>query len=124
MDQRSDLQCLARIISIIVNYELGKEDLLEYTVKSAYRFLYKKNKLYQIESILLDFMRKTMPKIHTQKQLIDAFLKLRTLIIDAHKDPFERNMLHYFDFISWLESKIESRPFAEIIKEKVKRYRK
>ncbi len=36
------------------------------------------------------------------------------------KEPFEAKFLDDFDFISWLESKIENRPFANIIREKAK----
>ncbi len=45
--------------------------------------------------------------------MLVQFKKLKT-------DPYEKGAFEYFDFISWLESKIENRPFAEIIKEKAK----
>lgn len=34
------------------------------------------------------------------------------------KIPYESKALEYFDFVSWLESKIENRPFAEVVREK------
>ena len=41
---RNDLYCFAKIMNLIAHYELGNSDLLEYTVKSTYQFLYKRNK--------------------------------------------------------------------------------
>jgi len=35
-------------------------------------------------------------------------------------DPFEKRAFEFFDMISWLESKIEKKSFAEIIKDKAK----
>ena len=36
------------------------------------------------------------------------------------KDPFEQGGIQDFDFISWLESKIENKSFGEIVRRKVK----
>ena len=36
------------------------------------------------------------------------------------KDPQERPAFDYFDFISWVESNIQKRPFKEIVQEKLK----
>lgn len=123
VDIRNDIQDFARILSLIVHFELGNMDLLEYTVKSTYRFLYKRNRLYQFETILLRFIRKVLPKIHPETSgLLLAFKKLKIELEKVVKDPFERKALDYFDFISWLESKIEKRAFAEVVREKTLRH--
>ena len=118
VDVRNDLQCFSRILSMIIHFELGHADLLEYVVQSTHRFLLKRKRLYKFESIVLHFIRKELPVINTQKQLINAFKKLKTEIIAATKNPFEKTVFDYFDFISWLESKIENRSFAEVVREK------
>ena len=120
-DVRSDLYCMARIMLLIVHYELGHEELLEYMEKSAHRYLDKKERLYKVESSILDFMRRKVPEIIATQDKIKAFNELKSELEKITKDPFEKKALEYFDFISWLESKIESKPFAEIIKEKAPR---
>ena len=40
---------------------------------------------------------------------------------EISKDPFEKKALEYFDFISWLESKITGQPFANIVRAKALR---
>ena len=114
-----DLHCFARILNLIIHYELQDEDLLEYIVRSTYRFLYKRNRLYKIESSVLNFLRRS-PSFDTPEKLTSAFKKLRSELILLQKDKYESRAFEFFDFISWLESKIEKRPFAEIVREKTK----
>ena len=123
-DIRSDLYCFAKIMNLIAHYEMEHSDLLEYTVRSTYRYLYKRNKLYKFETILLNFIRKKLPKIHSRKELVGAYHELKKDIETLTKDPHELEALRYFDFISWIESRIQDRPFAEVIKEKQKENRR
>src|SRR5439155_27309205 len=105
------------ILNLIVHYELGNEDILPYIVKSTYRFLYNRNRLYKFENSVLGFIAKKLPHITTGQEITEAFKKLKAELQEITKDPFEKRALEYFDFISWLESKIENRPFAEIVRE-------
>jgi len=111
--------CFAKILSLIVHFELGNQDFLEYAVKSTYRFLYKRKKLYKLETLILDFIRKDSPKIDSDKKLKEAFKKLKSNMLNLEKDTFEKAAFDYFDIISWIESKIENRSFAEVVREKV-----
>jgi RNase P/RNase MRP subunit POP5 len=45
-------------------------------------------------------------------------LKLEMQVLETNK--FEKRAFLYFDIISWLESKIESKTIQEVIKEKAK----
>ena len=38
-DLRTDLQCYSRLLHLIAHYELGNFDLLEYLIKSVYRYM-------------------------------------------------------------------------------------
>ncbi len=114
---RSDLHCFARILNLLVHIELGDGDLLEYIVRSTYRYLYKRNKLFRFESSVLQFIRKQLPLVRTEKQLREAFVVLRKELSVIVKDPYEKTALTYFDFITWLDSKIEGKRFAEVMRE-------
>ena len=52
--------------------------------------------------------------------LIHRDINVKEELVEITKDDFERKALEYFDFISWLESKIEGRVFAEVVREKAK----
>jgi len=103
---RQDLHCSTRILNLIVHYELGNYDLVEYRVTSTQRFLNKRGHLYKFETAFLNFFQKTLPKIIGQKELIIAFKELKKELEQIFKYPFERRALEYFDFISWLNGKI------------------
>jgi hypothetical protein len=115
---RYDIQSAVRILNLILHFELGNTRLLEYNAISTYRFLYKSKRLYKMENIVLQFIRKKMPKIYTAKQQQEAFIELRKDFTEIIKDEFESKAFEYFDYISWLDAKIERRSFSEVVKSK------
>ena len=119
VDLRSDIHSFARILNLISHYELGNIDLIDYYIRSTYRFLIKKNDLHLFQKIIMKFLRK-LSSI-TQDQLTDAFKELREQLLPLNEKFYERRPFIYFDIISWLESRIENRPIQDIIQEKVQR---
>ena len=120
-DVRNDMQALTRIMSLIAHYELGNQDLLRYMVKWTYRYLIKRNRLYTFETIILNFIGKKSLHMNTRKETIAAFTELKTDLEKLLPDKFQRRPLDDFEYISWLQSKIESRPLAKIVAEKAGR---
>jgi len=115
---REDIQSGARILQILIHYELRTPDILEHLLVSAYRFLLKRKLLYKVEKSMLDFIRRLDKTDTTQKVLMKEFGRFRDELLQITKAPEEKKALISFDWISWLESKIENRPFAEVVKEK------
>lgn len=113
------VKALSHILLLIIQYERGDADSLEYTIKSTYRYLYKSRRIYKLETILLHYLRKETPNLNNPKEIIDSFIRLKVEIEEIVKDPFELNALANFDFISWLESKIENKKFADVAKVKI-----
>lgn len=116
---RQDLECIGRIMEIILHYELGKTDIMEYRLKSTYRFLASKQKMYQLEKIILSSIRKLI-NVNSREESIRFFKQLRSDLEPIVKDPLEGKFLNYFDIMSWLESKIEKKKFEEVVKSKLK----
>lgn len=108
-----------RILQLIIHFELKNYDILPYMIRSVYSFLYKNKKMFAFEQVIMDFIRKKLIHTLTRKELLEAFSELRNELIKLQADPFEKRVFEYFDFISWVDSKIENKPFAEIIKRKL-----
>ncbi|TAL58285.1 MAG: hypothetical protein EPN85_11900 [Bacteroidetes bacterium] len=115
---RPDLEGFLRLFYVIAHYEAGHMDLLVPLIQSLYRYLKKKEQLHKFETVIIYFLRNELPKTNDQKERIQAFQKLKTKLLPLTKDADEKNSFDSFDYISWLESKIENRPFAEVVRQK------
>ncbi len=113
---REDIQCYARMLHLIAHYELGNYNLLEYLVKSVYRFLAKMEDLNVVQKEVLVFLRKAL--YSQPKELTPLFENLRDSLLKWENHPFEKRSFLYLDIISWLESKIQNVPVEEVIREK------
>jgi hypothetical protein len=113
---RTDLQCYARLLHLIAHYELGNYNLLEYLVKSVYRFMAKMENLSVVEEAIFQFLRQSF---HVRpKQLPQAFSSLLDQIKQHELDRFETRAFAYLDIVSWLESKIRNVPVQTVVQEK------
>ncbi len=116
---REDIQCYARLLHLITHYELGHFELLEYIIKSVYRFLAKIEDLNLVQKEILIFLRKAL--YLDKNNLKEAFIKLKNRLEILLEHPYEKRSFLYLDIISWLESKIRNRHVGEIIQEKFKK---
>ncbi len=116
VDLRTDLQCYARLLHLIAHYELGNFDLLEYLLKSVYRFMSKMQNLSIVEEKIFAFLRKSFSL--TPKQLKPQFENLLTVLRPLEKSRTESRAFMYLDIISWLESKITEQHVQNIIRQK------
>lgn len=116
---RNDILCNARIASLVVHYELGNEDLLPYLIKSIYRFLSKRDRVYEREKIIFDLIQKGMLKVKSMPELIKVFAKAKSQIEMIKVE--EEKSLDGFNLLAWLESKIKRKPFAEVVKQSARK---
>ncbi|MGQ0826977.1 MAG: hypothetical protein ACT4ON_01150 [Bacteroidota bacterium] len=112
--------CVVRIFNLIVHYELNNEELLPYMLKSVSNFLSKRKRMFKVETVLINFFKKKLPAAQNRKETEKVFIELKKELINVMKDPFEANILEYFDLISWVESKIIKSSFIDVLKEKAK----
>jgi hypothetical protein len=114
---REDVYTFARLVNLVIHYELGNYDLLDYTIKSTKRFVTKNQRNYQFETVFLQGLRKLI-KVKNADDLPVLFSKFKLDLQEVLKDPYEKVAIEYFDFITWLNSKIQNKDFSRLIKEK------
>jgi tetratricopeptide (TPR) repeat protein len=114
--ERKDLQSLARVLNLIIHYELGNTMLLESLLRSTYRFLNKENRLFEFEKKFLNFIRESL-KPHSKKELKKILEALKKDFEDLSKTS-AKGSFGLFDMTVWLESKITGNTYAEIMKER------
>lgn len=114
---REDIQAFARILNLIAHFELGTYDrLLDYQIKSVYRFLRNMGDLHGVQREILAFLRQ-LP-FSDEKSLMRAFRILHAKLVKLSKLPYEKRPFLYLDIISWLECKIERKSVQEVIRNK------
>ncbi len=118
--EREDLQSLARILLLILHYEMGNTVLLESLLRSTMRFLQKKNRFFQLEKrfmhLIADLMRAT-----TTRERDAAFQQMKADLEAEATSPGVGALLQTFDLGVWLESKVSGQTFAAAVREKFKR---
>ena len=116
-DKRDDIYAFAKILNLMVHFELGNIDLLEYITNSTYRFLKKRKKLYKIETYFMQLLKKMM-NTALEHELKEAYKEFLFNLSRIRNDEYERGAYVYFDFTSWAESKIENKSFREVLERK------
>ena len=114
---REDIQCFARMLSLIIHFEKGNERLISHQIISTYRYLSKIKHLQKGLKFVLEFLRK-LPKTN-EFDLKQQFIKLKINLERVEGEDFERRPFLYLDIISWLESKIEGVPLKDVLKRKI-----
>ncbi len=118
---RSDIQCFARILCLLAHFELGNRELVEYQIKSVYRFLLHVEELQPVQREIFQFLRQTQKT--PPSEALGEFKKLLDKLLPFEKMHFESRPFLYLDIISWLEAKIEGTNIQAVIRRKfLKRY--
>jgi hypothetical protein len=114
---RQDIYSFARIFNLVIHFELGNNDILEYLTKSAHRYHLKHNRNYKFESLIFKYFKKLARQNKPLKQK-ETLMELKSELRVILKDANEKVVLQYFDFISWLDSRIEGKKFADVIRQR------
>lgn len=112
---RQDLYSFARILNLLIHFELENYEFLEYSSNAAIRYLNKIKRDYDIETVFVKQMRK-LARTATRLESIPIYEETLEQIRELLKDENERVILDYIDIESWLESKITDKSFVELVK--------
>lgn len=115
-DLRIDLQCYSRLLHLIAHYELGNYDLMEYLVKSVYRYMAKMENISKVEREMLVFLRNAFR--FDARTIKPEFERLLTRLKKHQYNRLESRAFAYLDVISWLEAKIYDKNVQDVIREK------
>jgi tetratricopeptide (TPR) repeat protein len=115
-DLRTDIHCYARLLHLIAHFEMGNYNLVEYLIKSVYRFMAKMKNLSIVEEEIFAFLKKSFSL--SQSEIIPAFKSLKNKLEALRGNPLATRSFMYLDIIGWLESKIDNVPVQQIIRDK------
>ncbi len=114
--EQKSMYYAARLLLVVTHYELQNFDLLDYLLKSTYKFLSSRGSVFKFELLVTGFFRSILADSDTQR-LQKELIKLREALRELHQDHFERPVFEGFDYEAWVTSKLENRSFADVLRQ-------
>lgn len=105
-----------RLVNLMVLYEQKEFDYMDFEIRSVKREIQNNEKSYQLEQVILKFLSKT-PEVLTEQERLLLWQKLKPQIDELQNNKFELQLLHVFNFIAWIESKVFKVPLHKVLKE-------
>jgi len=115
---KSDVYFLARLLQLLIHFELGNYDLLEYQVATTYKFFKAKKAMHKAEAAILNFFKEAVKS--TGDELKEAYGELYYKLNKIDVDPHARNLFQMFDFLLWAESKAKGEKLVDVMRNKIK----
>lgn len=113
---RIDIQVDARLFILILHYELGNIDLLPNLARASKNFLQKNGYYSEFAGLIIAFFEKEIHPDNTKNS--DSFVLLKSNLSAMIKDQEAKKAMEYFNYLSWVDSKLENKPFIEILRKK------
>ena len=116
---RDDILIFTHLFNLIIHFELGNERSLESFIRATDRFLQEKTTRLRTESLIKNLFAKKLFKTGTRKEGKKVFVDSLEQLKEILRDPMEARALEYFDFQSWMESKITGKDFGDCVRKRV-----
>ncbi|MGM0478602.1 MAG: hypothetical protein ACQERC_05215 [Bacteroidota bacterium] len=116
LNQKEDILIYAQLLHLIIHYELNSEQLLPYAIKNTLRQIRKHGGDASFESTFISYLRKVI----NAKSTFESETILRKAVEELttfSKNPYSTVAFEYFDFKSWMLSKIKGKGFQAIKRE-------
>jgi tetratricopeptide (TPR) repeat protein len=114
LDKRQDIYSFAKIIHLIIHFELKNYRYLSYALSSTKRYLKDKKRVYKFEELFLKVISKISKEHINQFDLEEILLPYVDTLKVLKQDSFEKTAFDYFDFYTWVNSKINGKTYLEL----------
>lgn len=104
---RMDIQCFAKVLNLMIHYELKNYDHLEYILKSTENFLTKNNSFDSYHKLIVQFFKTILQETNTQ-EIKKKFKALSRELATIENSEAEKVMFKLFNFREWAEKKEKS----------------
>lgn len=115
---RRDIYIAARILDLMIHFELGNYDYLEYSSNAALRNIKKDKRDHEIEKTFIKRIKKSA-KEATHITAIQTHEKTLTEVKKLLENEEEQAILDYLNIVAWIESKITGESFINLSKKSI-----
>jgi hypothetical protein len=116
---REDLNIMARVLNLILHFEMGNTTLLDSLLKSTTSYISRHASVTAFERLLFRFIREAYHST-SKSELKGIARELKQQFENITQDSTQSIFTQYFDFLAWIESKITGKRFASIVQAKMK----
>ncbi len=103
---RKDIREFARMVQLLVWFEFGEMDLLEFNVRNTERMLQRRNRFTEVDGLLLRFFRRTLQGLDAAALALEMD-QLQTGLVRWQAEGVRHLGLELF--LKWLEGKRETK---------------
>jgi len=114
IDKKQDIYCFSQIINLILHFEMKNLRFLPYALNTTKRYLKGRNRLFKFEELFLKTIGKISKEDLNKFDIEDILLPIQSELYNLKQDHFEQIVFEYFDFATWVKSKIEGKTFLEL----------
>lgn len=93
----------ARILNLLIHFELKNFDYLEFLLISTPKYLKARRPLYRTEKSLIQYMGKVLKSVD-KKDKLELTVKFSQELKEITKDPKERRVFNYIDLNHWISN--------------------
>ncbi|MEZ5014288.1 MAG: hypothetical protein R2794_08360 [Chitinophagales bacterium] len=113
IDLRRDVQAFARILYLLIHYEMKNVLHLEHAVRSVKRYLQTREFYFTFESVFVKYFLQLIDAAdkHAEKNIL---VKLKADLEEVmEQNPREKDLLDQLNILHWAEAKLEGISFRE-----------
>lgn len=121
--ESSELATAGRLLYLVVLFETGKKDLLNYALRNTERFLKNRGHMQPSELIFLSLMR-ALTKASARTDQDRACSSFQRAMADLATERDSMGIHDHFNAAAWVEAKSSARSLASVVQEIAIRLRK
>jgi hypothetical protein len=106
IEYRKDIHTYAKLMNVLIHYELGNFELLEYLIESTKRHLSREKEQYRSEIAGINLIKKAI-MVRPGRHRIDLTGEMERVIKKIKTPENKKIRFHYFDLADWLEEKLK-----------------
>ena len=106
LEERQQVHRYAKILELVLHFELNNFTLIDYKVVNTYRYLYKRQKLEHFDRAVLTGMKAVL-KSSDKYSRKDSLQKLSVALKEIPKEEYEKIANDQFDYVAWINEKMK-----------------
>lgn len=115
-----DMVVIVQMLKLILYFEMEEQELFSQAWRSLYRYLLERKNRYVLENLVLQFIRKA-GEVGGGIELKPLLKEFRMELQRLAEDPKSARSIQYFNFFTWLDSKINGTSLLEAIRKNQQR---